>query len=100
MFAPCLASHSVQSRVVSCSRCAAVGVIAYGTGHGSQAGSVYLEVWACVFLSLDIATTNLVLLIRERSSLSEEREEFTDVGESRIEGPHPDGTNAGVDEEK
>lgn len=42
-----------------------VGIVAYGTGHGSRAGSAYLQVWACVFLALDVATTNMVVLIKE-----------------------------------
>mmetsp|Transcript_22712 Transcript_22712/g.53796 ORF Transcript_22712/g.53796 Transcript_22712/m.53796 type:complete len:789 (+) Transcript_22712:217-2583(+) len=56
-----------------------VGIIAYGTGHGAQTGSAYIEVWACVFLALDIATTNIVLLIKERKRRRQNIEHHDDV---------------------
>lgn len=43
-----------------------VSLIAYGSGHGTSAGDVFIEVWACVFLSLDILTTNIAIVVRTR----------------------------------
>lgn len=36
-----------------------------GTGHGTFAGSVFLEVWGGLILSLNITTTNVILLLQE-----------------------------------
>lgn len=41
----------------------AAGYMTFGRGHGSIAGSVYLEVWAAFFLSMDIMNTNIVSML-------------------------------------
>lgn len=48
--------------------CCAVGLLTFGSGHGFTAGSVYFESWAGLFLTLDVATTNGVLLLRQRQA--------------------------------
>jgi hypothetical protein len=42
----------------------AVGYLTFGRGHGSYAGSVYLEVWASFFLSMDIINGSVVSMLR------------------------------------
>ena len=51
----------------------ATGYLTFGRGHGSFAGSIYLEVWASFFLSMDIMNSNIVSLLR--SYYGEEVEE-------------------------
>jgi hypothetical protein len=46
--------------------CVAVALIAYGSEYGSKTGSMFLEVWACLYISLDVATTNFVLLFQKK----------------------------------
>ncbi|KAG7368856.1 hypothetical protein IV203_031599 [Nitzschia inconspicua] len=44
----------------------AAAYITFGSGHGRDAGSVYMEVWAGFFLSLDIMNSSIVAIIRQR----------------------------------
>jgi hypothetical protein len=58
----------------------AVGVsqIAYGSGHGRYAGNVFLEVWASLFLSLDVAATNIAVLVRIRERVKSSNTEMAE----------------------
>jgi hypothetical protein len=66
----------------------AAAYITFGTGHGRNAGSVYLEVWAGFFLSLDITTSNIVELIRQKYEwVVEEEQSPTFVEGINLERP-------------
>jgi hypothetical protein len=62
--------HVVVSTLLFIAWAVGVSLIAYGSGHGTSAGDVFLEVWACVFLSLDIATTNIALRVRMKEQVN------------------------------
>jgi hypothetical protein len=57
--------HATVGGLLFVAWCFAVGFLTYGSGHGVTAGSVYLESWAGLFLSLDVATTNVAHLLRQ-----------------------------------
>ena len=59
-------AHVVVSAILTVGWICAVSLISYGTGHGKRAGDVYLEVWACVFLSIDVLTSSIVIFVRTR----------------------------------
>lgn len=61
--APALA-HVVVSTISFVSWAVGVSRIAYGSGHGTHLGDAFLEVWVCVFLALDIATTNTAIYFK------------------------------------
>ena len=70
-----IALHLFVSTIVFILWATAVALIVFGDGHGTDAGSVFLEVWICVFISLDIVTSNVVLLVRRKDGGGDAREE-------------------------
>jgi hypothetical protein len=58
--------HVIVSALVFIGWVVGVSMIAYGSGHGTSAGDVFIEVWAGVFLSLDILSNNIAILMRTR----------------------------------
>jgi hypothetical protein len=58
--------HVIVSAFVFIGWAVGVSLIAYGSGHGTTAGEVFMEVWACVFLSLDVLITNIAIFVRTR----------------------------------
>jgi hypothetical protein len=85
--------HVIVGSVLFVAWCCAVGFLTYGSGHGVAAGSVYLESWAGLFLTLDVATTNIVLLLRQRQSETDQNDD--DHDHDPLEGDGMDG-NVGV----
>lgn len=78
-------THIVVSTVLVIGWIIAVSLISYGSGHGSHAGDVYVEVWACVFLSMDLVTTS----IESRDSASDDSKDAAteDSIKAKIEAP-------------
>jgi hypothetical protein len=63
--------HVIVSALLFIGWAVGVSMIAFGSGHGTRAGDVFMEVWACVFLSLDILTTNIAIFVRTKEHGSE-----------------------------
>ena len=63
-----------------------VTYISSSGGHGVSAnGSVYLEIWACVFLALDVATTNIAILVRRKRD--DDDDDVKDDDDENNDGP-------------
>jgi hypothetical protein len=79
------------------SYCFGVSYISSAGGHGiSASGSVYLEIWACVFISLDVATTNIAILVRRKRG---DAKDDDDDGNAPTQSSRPGGDGAAVEEE-
>jgi hypothetical protein len=66
-------------------------------GHGISASrSVYLEIWACVFISLDAATTNIAILVRQKR---DDAKDDDDDDNAPTQTSRPGGDGAAVEEE-
>jgi hypothetical protein len=76
--------HVIVALLLFLSWCFGVSFLTYGNGRASQAGSEYVEIWASFFLSLDIAMTNIVLLVRGK------QEQGTGNGDTEDQGEHAD----------
>ncbi|KAG7368857.1 hypothetical protein IV203_031600 [Nitzschia inconspicua] len=68
--APVLA-HVIISALLFTAWAVGVSLIAYGSGHGASAGDVFLEVWMCFFLSLDIMTSNIAICFKIKDRLND-----------------------------
>jgi hypothetical protein len=78
------------------SYCFGVSYISSAGGHGiSASGSLYLEIWACVFISLDVATTNIAIFVRRKRDDAKDDDDDNAPNQS----PGPGGDRAPVEEE-
>lgn len=69
----------------------AAAFVTFSNGHGREAGSVYLEVWAGFFLSLNIMNSSIVAFIRQRRYHE---------GEGEAHSPTADGLNDRQDQQE
>jgi hypothetical protein len=81
----------------------AVSLIAYGSGHGSRVGDVYLEVWASVFLCMEILTSSIVIFVRTRQERNTSDDDShngvaEDSPEEKLEAPVGDNKHSFVEQ--